>query len=422
MSSIFILFVTILVLLAIGVPIGISLCLGTLAGIISDGTTLSFFSQRLFNTFDSFPLMAIPFFLLAGDIMQRGTLANTLLGMCRMLVGHLRGGLVHISIVTALFYGALCGSAAATVAAVGGLMIPAMEKEGYPTDFAAAANASSGGLGVLIPPSIPLILYGATGGVSITGLFIAGIIPGLLVAIAFMCTAAIIVNRHGYGTLHPKPTKKEVLKSIYDAKFAIFVPVIVLGCIYGGVTTPTEAGCIAVIYALIVETFITRSMTWKILKACLASSLRMVAIIFMVVIGATSLGVFLGYHNMDKALIELIHSLTTNPNVFLLIMVVLLLILGTILDCSACILIMTPLLIPMVRSYGIDTIHFGIIMTVALCVGFLTPPVGTNLFVACGLSGLSIMQLSKAVLPFILAMIVVLFMLMYIPALSLFFV
>ena len=417
--SILILFVILIALLIIGTPIGVALCLSTLAGVIADGTPIVFFTQKLYNTFDSFPLMAIPFFLLAGDIMQRGTLANSLLGMCSSLVGHLRGGLVHISILTALFYGALCGSAAATVAAVGGIMIPAMVKEGYPNSFSTAVNASAGGLGVLIPPSVPLILYGATGGVSITGLFIAGIIPGILVAISFMITAAIIISKHDYGIRHPKTSAKERIKAILDAKYAILVPVIVLGCIYGGITTPTEAGCIAVVYALLVETFVTKSMTLKLFGECLSSSMRMLSSIFLVIIGATALGVFLGYHNVDRMLIVAVHALTSDASVFMFLMLVLLLLLGTILDASACILIMTPLLVPLVRSYGVDTIHFGIFMTVALCIGFLTPPVGTNLFVACGISGLSIMQLSRAVLPFILAMLIVLLLITYVPQISL---
>ena len=417
--SIILLFTILIGLLIIGTPIGVALCLSTLAGVIADGTPIVFFTQKLYNTFDSFPLMAIPFFLLAGDIMQRGTLANSLLGMCSSLVGHLRGGLVHISILTALFYGALCGSAAATVAAVGGIMIPAMVKEGYPNSFSTAVNASAGGLGVLIPPSVPLILYGATGGVSITGLFIAGIIPGILVAISFMITAAIIISKHDYGIRHPKTSAKERIKAILDAKYAILVPVIVLGCIYGGITTPTEAGCIAVVYALLVETFVTKSMTLKLFGECLSSSMRMLSSIFLVIIGATALGVFLGYHNVDRMLIVAVHALTSDASVFMFLMLVLLLLLGTILDASACILIMTPLLVPLVRSYGVDTIHFGIFMTVALCIGFLTPPVGTNLFVACGISGLSIMQLSRAVLPFILAMLIVLLLITYVPQISL---
>ena len=417
--SILILFVILIALLIIGTPIGVALCLSTLAGVIADGTPIVFFTQKLYNTFDSFPLMAIPFFLLAGDIMQRGTLANSLLGMCSSLVGHLRGGLAHISILTALFYGALCGSAAATVAAVGGIMIPAMVKEGYPNSFSTAVNASAGGLGVLMPPSVPLILYGATAGVSITGLFIAGIIPGILVAIAFMITAAIIIHKHDYGIRHPKTSAKERIKAIWDAKYAILVPVIVLGCIYGGITTPTEAGCIAVVYALVIETFVTRSMTLKLFRDCLASSMRMLSSIFLVIIGATALGVFLGYHNVDRMLIVAVHTLTSDASVFMALMLILLLLLGTILDSSACILIMTPLLVPLVRSYGVDTIHFGIFMTVALCIGFLTPPVETNLFVACGISGLSIMQLSRAVLPFILAMLIVLLLITYIPQITL---
>ena len=205
MSSVALLFLILAVLIIAGVPIGVALGLATLAGLIADGMPIIWFSQKLFNTFDSFPLMAIPFFLLAGDIMQHGTLSKNLLGLCQAFVGHLRGGLAQISTLTCLFYGTLCGSAPATTAAIGGFMIPAMEQEKYPKPFATAINSASGVLGVMIPPSVPLILYGASGMVSITDLFIAGVLPGILVCVAFMVTSNLICRRNGYGIIHEKP-------------------------------------------------------------------------------------------------------------------------------------------------------------------------------------------------------------------------
>ena len=420
MTSVTLLFVTLAFLLGLGVPIGISIGLATLAGIVHDGIPLLFFTQRCFNTFDSFPLMAVPFFLLAGDIMQRGTLANSLLGLCQSFVGHRRGGLAHISVLTSLFYGALCGSSAATTAAVGGIMIPAMSREGYPTRFAAAVNAAGGALGVMIPPSIPLILYGASGSVSITDLFIAGIIPGVIVAAGFIVTSHIIIRKTGYGEIHPKAPWRERLHALAAAKWAILVPVIVLGFIYGGITTPTEAGAVAVLYALLVETFITRSLTWNLLKEIMKSSLSTLSVIFLIIITATAMGTFLQFHNLDKVLIDFVHSVTQSQAVFLFIMLIFFLIIGTFMDCSATILIFAPLLVPLARSYGVDPVHFGIFMLVALCTGFLTPPVGTNLFVVCSLTGQNIMSISKEVLPYVLSMIVVLLMLMYIPSVTLF--
>ena len=412
-------FLVMALFLFLSVPIGIAIGFAVLTGVWVGDLPLFFFSQRLFNNFDSFPLMAIPFFILAGEIMQRGTLADSLLDLCRSTAGHLRGGLAHISVLTALFYGALCGSAAATTAAVGGTMIPAMEKEGYPRDFSTAVNAAGGSLGVMIPPSIPLILYGAFGGVSVSDLFLAAILPGFLVAGGFMITSAIIVRRHGYGIMHPKASWAERGRAFRKAILALGVPVIVLGGIYGGITTPTEAGVIAVIYALLAETFITRAMTLAKLREILVSSLTTLGMIFLVIITANALGTLLLFYNMQDVLLEGMRSVTDSPAVFLLLMLGTFLVLGTFIEATAIILILTPLLVPLATSYGINPVQFGVFMLVSLCIGFLTPPVGTNLFVGCSISGINIMTLSRAVLPFIASMIIAVLLIAYIPAISL---
>ena len=223
MSSVVVLFLVLAALIVVGVPIGVAIGLATLAGLVTDGMPVMWFTQKLFNTFDSFPLMAVPFFLFAGDIMAHGTLSKSLLGLCRVFAGHLRGGLAQISTLTCLFYGTLCGSAPATTAAIGGFMIPAMEEEKYPRSFATAVNSVSGVLGVMIPPSVPLILYGASGMVSITDLFLAGVIPGLLVCAAFMVTSCIICRRNGYGVIHEKSSWKIRIKALWEAKYAVLL-------------------------------------------------------------------------------------------------------------------------------------------------------------------------------------------------------
>jgi len=420
MSSVVVLFLVLAALIVVGVPIGVAIGLATLAGLVTDGMPVMWFTQKLFNTFDSFPLMAVPFFLFAGDIMAHGTLSKSLLDLCRVFAGHLRGGLAQISTLTCLFYGTLCGSAPATTAAIGGFMIPAMEEEKYPRSFATAVNSVSGVLGVMIPPSVPLILYGASGMVSITDLFLAGVIPGLLVCAAFMVTSCIICRRNGYGGIHEKSSWKIRIKALWEAKYAVMVPIIVLGFIYAGICTPTEAGAIACGYALFVETFVTRSMNLRLLYRIMSSSLHTLSMIFLMIITAGAMGTFLQLHSMDRFIIDFVHSMTSSPAVFMAMMLVLFFIIGTFMDCAATILILAPLLVPLAKSFGIHPVQFGIFMLVSLSLGFLTPPVGVNLFVGCSLSGLPLMVLSRAVYPYILAMVVVLLCIMYIPAISLF--
>lgn len=421
MSGITILFLVLFVLIVIGVPIGVALGVATLAGFFTDHMSLIWFSQRLFNTFDSFPLLALPFFILAGDIMQHGTMADNLRNLCQRLAGHLRAALAQISTLTCLFYGTLCGSAPATTAAIGSFMIPAMEEEKYPKSLATAVNTVSGVLGVMIPPSVPLILYGASGMISITDLFIAGVLPGILVCIAFMVTTNIICRRHGYGKIHPRATWKEKCQAIWKSKYSIMVPIIVLGSIYTGICTPTEAGAIACGYAFFVETFITRCMSWKLLYKILSSSLATISMIFLMMIMANAMGTYLQMHHIDRVMIEYIHAFTSSPALFMLLMLVFLLVLGTFMDATASILILTPLLVPIAVSYGINPVQFGIFMIVSLSLGFLTPPVGISLFVGSSLSGLPLMTLSRAVLPYLFAMLIVIFIIMYVPAVSLLF-
>ena len=255
--------VTIVLLLILSVPIAAALGLGVMVGMIAGDLPPEFMMQKVFSSLDSFPLLAVPFFILAGEIMQKGSMADALLRVSRCLVGHITGGMAHVSILTCMFYGALSGSSPATVAAVGGIMIPAMEKEGYPRDFSAAVNTSAGCLGVMIPPSVPLIIYGTTVGVSVSDLFIAGILPGIFVGVVLMFTAWALVRRRGINVATRKATRRETLRAVWEAKHALLVPVIVLGGIYGGIFTPTEAGAVAVLYAFVVESLLLRSLTWS---------------------------------------------------------------------------------------------------------------------------------------------------------------
>ena len=412
-------FGSLLLLLFMGAPIAACLGISSLIGMYLADMPFFMFTQRLFNTFDSFPLMAVPFFILAGDVMQRGTIADTLLGFCRTLVSHFCGGLSHISILTCLFYGALSGSAPATTAAVGGIMIPAMEKEGYPKAYSTALNCAGGCLGVMIPPSVPLILYGSTVGCSISDLFIAGVLPGIMCGGALMTLGYYYARKYAYGDCLPRTTWTQRAHALWQAKWALLMPVIVLGGIYGGITTPTEAGCVAVVYAFIIETFVTRSMTLKKTFEIFASSMRTTASIFTIIACANALGIVLVYMNAQDLLTHLLFNISSNKYIILLIILAVLFVLGTFLDTAVIILVLAPMLMPTIASLGIDPIHFGITMLVMLTVGFLTPPVGVNLFVGAGISGVSFAHLSKAILPFIALLSVCSIIVAFVPQISL---
>lgn len=412
--------ITLVTLLILSVPIGVAIGSSVVVAVMVGDLPAEFLMQKLVLSLDSFPLLAVPFFVLSGEIMQKGSMAQSLLAFSKCLVGHIRGGLAHVSILTSMFYGALSGSAPATVAAVGGIMIPAMEKEGYSKDFASAVNTASGCLGVMIPPSVPLIIYGTTANVSVGDLFIGGIFPGIFIGLLLMVASYIVAWRTQTGNKGARAPWRETLAAFSRAKYALVVPVIVLGGIYGGITTPTEAGAIAVTYAFITEGLILKPLTWKGVVDIFKSSCLTTASIFIVVATASALGQLLMIYNVPDLIVELLSGLTGNKYILLTAIIVLLLIMGTFMDALANILILTPLLQPLVMAAGIDMTHFGIIMIVAVSIGFLTPPVGVNLFVACGISGVSIERLSVAVLPFVGVMIVGLLVLAFVPQLSLF--
>lgn len=421
MSTILIVvFGTLFVFLAAAVPVGVALGMAALLGMYFGDIDFTMLVQRLFNTFDAFPLLAVPFFVLAGDIMQQGAIANTLLKFCRTLTGHITGAFNHVSVLTCLFYGALSGSAPATTAAVGGIMIPAMEKDNYPKVYATAVNAAGGCLGVLIPPSIPLILYGSSVGCSISDLFLAGIVPGLLIGAVFIIMGYITAKFRSYGIKYQRSSIKERLQALWEAKYALMVPVIVLGGIYGGITTPTEAGCVAVVYALFIEIFITRSMTLRKIKNILFSSLKTTGIIFFIIATANALSIVLIYFNAHEILCSTITSISTSPTGIIFILTIIFLILGTFVDASVVILVLAPMLMPLLDLIHINQIQFGLFMLVILATGFLTPPVGMNLFVAASLANLSLMDIAYHCLPFCFAMVLVGIAIAFIPQLTLF--
>lgn len=412
------LFSVLIIGLVLSLHIGAAIGLAVLAAIWVGDLEPALFSQKLYSVFNSFPLLALPFFVCAGDIMQRGSMAGALLKLSRTLVGHITGGLSLVSVLTCLFYGSLCGSPPATVAAVGGIMIPAMEKEGYPKSFATAVNTASGTLGALIPPSTALIIYGATAGVSISDLFIAIIVPGCILGVAFMILGTAISGVRGYGIKTSRANFKERMEALWEAKWALMVPVLVLGGIYTGITTPTEAGVVAVVYALFAETFITKTMTWKKLVEIFSSTVHTTGMMFFVITAATAMGTILVYFNADTVVADMLSGVTTNKYVLIFLVCTLIIILGTFMETVALIMIMTPILLPMMVNSGMTPVQFGVVMTFGVILGNITPPVGMNLYVGCGISGISFALLSRAIMPFIAVMIGCFYLISYVPAFS----
>lgn len=403
----------------IGVPIAVALGMSASAIFFMEGNvSLIAVMQRMFNSVDSFPLLAIPFFILAGKLMESGGISRRLIHFANVIFGRVKGGLAIVSIVACSFFAAISGSAAATTAAVGALLIPEMIKRGYEKDFSTAVQAAGGTIGIMIPPSVPMILYGVVAGVSIGDLFIAGIIPGIFVAVSLMILVYIISIKRGYGG-GERFSLKDFGKAFADAILALLMPVIILGGIYGGIFTPTEAAAVAVVYGLIVGLIIYREIKWKDLSGIFTSSVITSAVILFIIAGASAFGYYLTRERVPREMAEFMLGITDNWIIALLIINLLLLIIGTFLETSAAIIILTPILVPIAEALGIDLVHFGIIMIVNLAIGFITPPVGVNLFVAANIAGTKFEKLVRAVVPFIIIMIVDVIILSFIPELSL---
>lgn len=415
-----ILFGTFALFLVISVPIGISLGLATLATIMFSGAMpIDFLMKELVTSLDSFPLMAVPFFILAGEIMGKGGISERLFNVADSLVGNKTGGFAIATIITCMFFAAISGSGPATVAAIGGIMIPAMVKQGYDKKFATAVVAAAGSIGVIIPPSIPMVIYGVSGSVSIGDMFIAGVIPGILVGIALMVYAFYYSKKQGYTGADRKFSINHFMKSVWDAKWALLIPIIILGGIYGGIFTPTEAAVIAVVYGLVASMLMYRELKFKDLPKILIDSSLTTATVLIIVGTATAFGRLLTIEQIPNQIATAMLSISESPIVIILLINLLLLIVGCFMDTLAAIIILTPILLPIGLNLGFDPIHFGIIMVVNLAIGFITPPLGVNLFVGSGISGLSIEALSKAIVPFFFAMVITLAFITFVPQLSL---
>ncbi len=407
-------------LLVLGVPIAISLGVASSVVLFTSGkVSSSFIPQGLVTSIDSFPLMAVPFFILAGDLMSQGGLSSRLLNVGKVLFGRYNAGLAIIAVATCMFFGAISGSGPATVAAVGSILLPAMAKDGYRPVFSTSLIASAGSLGVIIPPSIPMVIYAASANVSVTGMFLAGIIPGVIIGLALMSYAWIQARREGVGADATRYTPREAWDVIWDAKWALIVPVIILGGIYGGIFTPTEAAAVGVIYGLSVGLFVYRELRLVDLYRVFAQSALTTGSVMLIVGSATIFGRVLTIERIPVILAEAMVDMVNSPLALLMLVNLLLLVVGTFMETLAAIIILTPILLPVAMAMGIDPTHFGIVMIVNLGIGMVTPPLGMNLFIGAKVGNVPLEQLMRGALPFVLVMLVTLALITYLPALSL---
>ncbi|MDR3319881.1 MAG: TRAP transporter large permease subunit [Desulfovibrio sp.] len=404
------------VLCALGVPIAISLGLSTLATVLcADTLPIEYLAQTCFTSIDNFPIMAIPFFIATGVFMGAGGLSQRLLSLADEMLGGLYGGMALATVATCMFFGAISGSGPATVAAIGSLTIPAMIERGYDKFFSGALVAAAGSIGVMIPPSNPFVVYGVSAQVSIGDLFIGGIVPGVLTGFVLMAYSFFYSRARNWRGTGRHRSAATVANAAWEAKWALMVPVIVLGGIYGGLMTPTEAAAVAAFYGLIAGLLIYRELNWRSLYVCCTEACETSAVIIVLMAMATLFGNIMTIEDVPGTVASAILNFTNSKIAVLLLINVLLLIVGVFMEALAAIVILTPILLPVVTGVGVSPLHFGIIMVVNLSIGFLTPPVGVNLFVASGISHSKIEDIAHAVLPMISLMIFILLLITYVP-------
>lgn len=415
MSAI-VLFGTFLILLLLSVPIGYAIGISSLAGIyfFSD-IPLEIIAQKVITGIDSFPLLAIPFFMLAGNLMSSGGIAKRLVNFFDSLIGHVTGGLGIVTVAVCMFFAAISGSAVATVSAVGAFMIPEMVEHGYDKKFSAALTAAAGTIGVVIPPSIPFVIYGVVSGTSITDLFTAGFVPGVMMGLALIAVCYLVSKKNGYRGKGSRSSLKEIGKAFKDAIWAILSPVIILGGIYSGFFTPTEAAVVSVVYSFIIGTFVYKELNFKGAYKAFKDAVVVNGSTTFMVGFSTVFAAFLTIAQIPNMIAEGITGLTSNKFLILLIINLLLLVIGMFVDNIPATIILTPILLPICTSFGMSPVTFGIMLTMNLAIGFCSPPYGINLFVASSISKVSIEDLTKNIIKPLIGLLIVLLLITYIP-------
>lgn len=405
--------------LAAGIPIAFCLGLGSLAALVSIGNPLflRMVPQMVFQGMSMFSLMAIPFFILAGEIMNKSQITQTIISFANVIVGHIRGALAHVNIVSSIFFAGITGAAVADTAALGTILIPSMVKEGYEEDFSAAVTISSSIIGPIIPPSIVMVIYGVTMKESIAALFAAGFVPGFLIGLALMIVSYVIARKNGYGR-KPRASFGEILRSSKNALIGMMIPIIILGGILTGIFTPTEAAAVAVAYGVIVGMFVFKTLKLSDFPLMLKRTAITSSVVLLIIGSANIMGWVLAYQRVPEMMANTFLSITRNPYLILLMINLLLLIVGMFMEISASIVLLAPILAPLAQSLGIDPLHFAMVMLVNLNIGLITPPLGQCIFTVCGITSLKMEQVVKATFPFLMVELGVLFLITFFPIIT----
>ena len=411
-----ILFGMFILLLVIGVPIGFAICSAagvTLFAGLGDAKMMML-AQRMFVSCDSFSLIAVPFFIFAGDLLAGGKISKVLVEFCESLLGMIKGGLSVVSVLAGMFFAAISGSGAATTAAVGATLVPELKKRGYKEDQAAALIAAAGTIGVVIPPSVPMVLYAVIAEESVNKLFQAGFLPGFLMGGILIAISIFQAYKNNY----PKGASfklANVWRTFLKAIPGILMPLIILGGIFSGYFTPSEAAAVAVIYAMIVSTFVYRDMTWAKLYKTMLGSAKTSAVIMIIIACSGPFGWALANWKIPETISAAVLSVSSNKYIILLLISVIILIAGVFMETSSAIILLTPVFLPLIRALGVSTLHFGILFVVGIAIGMITPPVAINLFVASGITNLPLTRISKAVIPYLIGLIIIFLFIVYGP-------
>ncbi|MCI6948576.1 MAG: TRAP transporter large permease [Oribacterium sp.] len=409
-----VLFISFAVLLLLGVPVGFTIAIAAFITLVAGDVPALMMVQRIFTAQDSFSLIAVPFFILAGDLMSKGAVSKVLVEFAESLLGWIRGGLTIVSVLAGMFFAAISGSGAATTAAVGATLIPELEKRGYHVDKSAALIAAAGTIGVVIPPSVPMVLYAVIAEQSVNTLFRNGFIPGITMGVILIVIALVEARKLNY----PKGTPlsvKNVLRTFLHAVWGILMPLIILGGIFSGYFTPSEAADVAVIYSILIGFFVYRDLTPKGLMEIMKNSAKTSSVIMLIIGFSGPFGWVLANWKIPEMISKAVLSVSSNTYIILFLIGLIILVAGVFMETSSAIILLTPVFLPLVKAMGVNLVHFGVVFAVGLAIGMITPPVAINLFVASGITGLPMTKISKAIIPYLIGLIVVFFVILYVP-------